>query len=147
MNQATGLPTGITATLTQSGGVNWQPTVSGGGADTAAGTDAYQTFHSLTDMLGVIYYGSTGWYVDLTFTGLDSTKVYTFATSASRNNTTYTDRFTRFTLSGVDTAVNASTAGITLTGPYTVAFNTGDNHNQGYVARWTNIQPGADGEL
>jgi hypothetical protein len=80
-DQATGGLTGATATLTEHGGVNWQPSDAGGGHDPDAGTDAYNTFQGLTDMTGVIYYGSTaGWYVDLTFTGLDPAKVYNFAT-------------------------------------------------------------------
>jgi hypothetical protein len=97
IDYATGNPTGVTATLTQSGGVVWQPDISSnwnGGYDTAAGTDAYNTFNGTADMTGVVYYGSTGWYVDLTFTGLDPAAQYTFATSASRANPAYTDRYT-----------------------------------------------------
>ncbi len=33
----------------------------GGGAETDAGTDAYETFHGFADMAGVIQYGSDGW--------------------------------------------------------------------------------------
>ena len=50
LDQATGTSTGVTATLTQSGGVVWQPDPSTGGADTNVGTDAYRTFHGLADM-------------------------------------------------------------------------------------------------
>jgi len=151
IDQATGASTGVTATLTQSGGVYWQPDVSSdwyGGYDTATGTDARTTFGGIADMTGVIYYGSSaGWYVDLTFTGLDPGKKYTFATSAARCETDYTDRGTIYTISGVDAATNASTTGTQeyQSNPLSVWFNTGNNHDVGYVARWTDIQPGTDG--
>jgi hypothetical protein len=93
-------------------------------------------------MTGVIYYGSAGWWVELTFTGLDPTTDYTFATSASRGN--YTGRLTIYTLSGADTYTNASTPGVDVLAENKVRFNTGDNHNEGYVARWTGITA-ADG--
>ncbi|MBN2270484.1 MAG: chitobiase/beta-hexosaminidase C-terminal domain-containing protein, partial [Sedimentisphaerales bacterium] len=141
LDQATGEPTGVTAALEQSGGVNWQPSGSGG-SDCAPGTDAFKTFGGLADMTGVIYYGSTGWWVDLTFTGLDPSTEYTFATSAARNS--YSDRYTRYTIGGADTFTNASTAGTDIISEDAVRFNTGDNHNQGYIARWTGIRA-ADG--
>jgi hypothetical protein len=153
LDQATGNPTGVTATLSESGGVFWQPDISSswtGGYDTALGTDARNTFGGIADMTGVIYYGpSAGWYVDLTFTGLDPAKEYTFATSASRANSAYTNRVSIYTISGVDAAANSSTAGTVeyLGNPLSVSFNTGDNHIQGYVARWTGIEPGADGSF
>jgi hypothetical protein len=153
IDQATGASTGVTATLTQNGGVYWQPDVSSswyGGYDTAAGTDARTTFGGIADMTGVIYYGSnTGWYVDVTFTGLDSSKTYTFATSSARCKADYTNRGTIYTISGADVAANASTAGTQeyQSNPLSVWFNTGDNFDEGYVARWTNIRPGSDGSF
>ena len=115
LDQATGTSTGVTATLTQSGGVIWQPDATTGGDETAVGTDAYTTFHNMTDLGGVVYYGSTGWYVDLTFTGLDPARTYTFATSANRKGgTTYADRVSRYTISDVAAAANASTSGVTV---------------------------------
>lgn len=139
-----GSGTGMTVTLTQSGGVIWQPDISSswnGGYDPNAGTDAYNTFHGIADMTGVIYYGSSaGWYVDLTLTGLNPANEYTFATSSARCNSTYTNRFTIYTLSGADQYTNASTSGVVQIAPNKVEFNTGDNRTQGYVARWTNIR-------
>jgi hypothetical protein len=143
-DQATGEEFGVTATLTQSGGVNWQVDPGAGGTDCAVGTDAYDTFSGLADMTGVIYYGGAGWWVDVTFTGLDPATEYTFATSSSRN--AYTDRLTIYTLSGADTFTNASTEGVDVLAPNQVRFNTGGNHNEGYVARWTGITA-ADGSF
>ena len=80
-NFATGATlTGVTATFASSG----SPTV----ARTqwcilTSGTDAYTTFNGKANMAGCqSNYGSSGYYVDLTFTGLDPAKTYTFATTA-----------------------------------------------------------------
>ena len=149
MDYLTGRSTGVTATLTESGGPYAEYTTYGG-TETAVGTDAYNTFHGFADMPGVIHYGSTtGWWLDVTFTNLDPARTYTFATSANRaGDSGYLDRVARFTITGVDAATNASTAGTTISpsGDYT-AFPTGENTSTGYVARWTGIQPGADGRF
>ncbi|MHC4642059.1 MAG: CotH kinase family protein, partial [Planctomycetota bacterium] len=144
VDQVTGDDMDITVTLTESGGVNWQPDPGNGGSDCAVGTDAYNTFSDIADMTGVIYYGSAGWWVDMTFSGLDPTTDYTFATSAARNN--YSGRLTIYTLTGADTYANASTIGVDVLAENKVRFNTGDNHNEGYVARWTGITA-ADGSF
>jgi hypothetical protein len=138
--QAGGPATGVTATLTQSGGVTWQSDPEFGGADTDVDTDANNTFGTYADMTGVIYYATTaGWYVDLTFTGLDPTKQYTFATSASRGDPSYLDRYSVYTLNGAGAYSNASTLGVDVLADNQVRFNTGDNFTEGYVARWTGI--------
>jgi hypothetical protein len=142
LDQVTGEEMGVTVALTQSGGVNWQPEPGAGGSDCAVGTDAYNTFSGLADMTGVIYYGGAAWWVDITFTGLDPATEYTFATSAARN--AYPDRLTIYTLSGADTYTNTSTEGVDVLAPNQVRFNTGNNHDEGYVARWTGITA-ADG--
>jgi len=137
INQADGTGTGVTVTLTQSGGVSWQPTPRYGGSDCAEGTDAHDTFGNLVDMTGVLTYGAEGWIVEITFTGLEPGARYTFATSAARND--YTGRLTIYTIIGADTYTNASTPGVDVLGEDRVRFDTGGNHNEGYVARWTNI--------
>ena len=144
-NYATGADTTVTAAFTISGG----PTkVTGNGAECNSGTDAYTTFNGKAGMVGVINYGSTtGWYVDVTFTGLNTAKTYTFATSANRNNSSYSNRISKFTISDVASATNASTSGVTVINNESVSFCTGDNTASGYVARWTGIQPGADGDF
>ncbi|MHC4090725.1 MAG: hypothetical protein ACYSVY_10700 [Planctomycetota bacterium] len=158
LDQPTGVPTGVTVTMTQNGGVGWQPMAASpwhGGYDCAAGTDARDTFGGIADIAGSIFYGSAGWWVDLTFTGLNEFKRYSFATTASRakENTDgppgYPDRDTIYTISGVDAATNASTTGTQeyLGNPHSIWLNTGNNHAEGYVARWTDIEPGADGSF
>lgn len=148
IDKDTGATTGVTATLTQSGGVNWQPSASTGGSDCNLGTDARDVFDPATtvSLMGTVYYGSEGWWVDVTFTGLDPTRKYEFVTTANRNDTNYMARITRYTISGADAFVNDSTPGTTITnGGASTAFITGYNTANGYVARWVDIEPGADG--
>jgi hypothetical protein len=157
VDSSSGTSTGVTATFTQNAAttVIWQPQVAPtwtGGYDAALGTDARNTFGGIVDMTGVSYYGAAGWWVDLTLSGLDPAKLYTFATSASRarfntDGTDYSTRVTIYTLSGADASSNASTAGVTVISPTSVSFSTGNNHAEGYVARWTDIDPGADGSI
>ncbi|MFA7486059.1 MAG: PASTA domain-containing protein, partial [Phycisphaerae bacterium] len=145
-NYATGTNLGVTATLTVSGSPQVQ-TGTYGGSETNSGTDAYNTFHDFVSVPGVIQYGSSGWWVDITFTGLDPSKTYTFAATGNRNDSGYTTRIARFTLSGDEGAVNASTSGVDVISNNSVYFCTGYNTVNGYVARWTNIKPGSDGSF
>jgi len=143
---STGAATTVTATMTQSGGVVHQPDLTSGGSETNAGTDAYNTFTALgVNVAGVEYYGATGWYVDLVFTGLDPTAFYEFTTTANRNGPTYADRLTKYTISGADPGyTNTSSSG--AAGASTTLC-TGYNTVNGYVARWTGIQSGSDGSF
>ncbi|MBE0697940.1 MAG: hypothetical protein IH586_13540, partial [Anaerolineaceae bacterium] len=143
-NFDTGASTGVTATFTSS----LSPTMqASSGTASNSGTDAYNTFNGKANMIGVVNYGSLGWYIDLTLTGLNPAKTYTFATSATRNDSTYTARNTTYILSRDTAATNASTSGVKVVNSHTIAFNTGTNLTQGYVARWTGINPGSDGTI
>ena len=87
----------------------------------------------------------------MTFSGLDPAKTYTFVTTANRNDASYTARMTKFLITDVATATNESTSGATRsTTNFTedgTTFCTGYNYTNGYVARWTGIQPGSDGDF
>ena len=147
-DKTSGINTAVTVTLAQNGGVIYQPDFTTGGTDCNSGTDAYTTFGTICDMHGTIYYGSTGWWVDITFTGLDSTKTYELVTSANRNGGTtasYTNRWTKYTISSADAFTNASSVGtVASNGGATVSFCTGMNTTLGYQARWTGITSGTD---
>lgn len=148
VDYATGAPTGVTATLTQSGGVMWQPDPVTGGSDCNSGTQAYSTFGGIASMSGVIYYGSLGWWVDAEFSGLDPARSYEFVTSSNRNDSGYATRLTKYTISGADAFTNESTSGVVISnGGATSAFSTGYNTVAGYVARWTGIKSGTDGKF
>ncbi|MEN6520663.1 MAG: carboxypeptidase regulatory-like domain-containing protein [Armatimonadota bacterium] len=140
----TGASFTVTATLTESG-TTWSAT---GGANCGTGTDATGVFGGIVDFTGYIKCPTTSTYVDLTFSGLDPTGTYEFATSANGNDMTG-DSITRFAISGVLAFTNASSSSavISTDGSYT-EFNTGMNDYDsmtGYVAKWTGIQPSADG--
>ncbi|MCX6872560.1 MAG: autotransporter-associated beta strand repeat-containing protein, partial [Verrucomicrobia bacterium] len=92
----------------------------------------------------VAYYGT---YMEARFTGLDPNKEYEVVTSVNRGNSAYTTRTTQFSISDIDSATQASTAGVTVNSPTSVTFLTGYNTVTGYVARWTNIKCGADGDF
>ncbi|NLG95985.1 MAG: DNRLRE domain-containing protein, partial [Chloroflexi bacterium] len=145
----TGAETPATVTITTSGSSQVQ-TGTYGGSESSSGTDAYNTFHGIVDMAGVVQYSGGGgsgsaWSVELTFSGLSPSQTYTFATTGNRGDTGYNSRISRFTISEVDAAVNVSTQGVTVLSNESVEFSTGNNTANGYVARWTGINPGADG--
>jgi large repetitive protein len=147
-NSATGQSASITATLT---GSNITGSIS---AAPATGTDAYNTFNgnvNLGDWSTSYNSSSTGWYYQVTFTGLDSSKTYEFVTTANRNSSSYAgsgtaSRWTKFSISGADAYTNASSTGVTQISPDVVEFNTGYNTVNGYVARWVGITA-ADGSF
>ncbi|MCB2209894.1 metallophosphoesterase [bacterium] len=152
VDHVTGTETPVTVTFTDSGNTYVELDPLYFGAASYIGTDAYNTFHGIVDMPGLISYGAdAAWWVDLTFTGLDPEETYSFATSANRagglggSPTPYPDRVTVFTLSGDNGASNASTSGTYAINDHSIAFPTGENTETGYVARWTNIQPSAEG--
>src|SRR5690606_33885983 len=124
----TGVETPVSVSIDASGGPVIQTSDEYAGSGTAPGTDAHSTFDGIVDMAGLVDYGDDeeGWYVDLTFDGLDPESTYVFATSANRNGSSYT-RDSRFTLSGVEAAINASTSGVGVLSNESVYFNTGYN--------------------
>ena len=140
----TGTTVPVTLTLDAQ---NVSPDVSGGVLTT--GTDAYDTFNGKVPFDDCIAYttGAGAWYMTATFTGLDPNKQYEFVSSANRNNASYTGRFSKFTISDIDSATNASTVGVTVLSNESVSFCTGYNTVNGFVARWTKIKCGADGDF
>jgi hypothetical protein len=148
-NYATGENTAVTVTVTTSGTVASQLASDQYGAETNSGTDGYSTFHGIANMVGGMRLGTSSSYIDLTFTGLNAANTYTFATTANRANSAsdYITRRTKFTLSDVDAATNASTSGVKVTDNLNVVFSTGYNTVNGYVARWNSINPGSDGDF
>ena len=134
---ASGAATPVSASLSESGGVSWQPEIIYGGGECAAGTDAAATFAGI-DMHGILTYGDPGWWVEIAFTGLDPAKRYEFAATANRNGA-YPARTTLYTLVGAASCTNASTAGATVVSETAVSFCTGWNTDAGCVARWTDI--------
>jgi len=115
------------------------------GAEPAEGTDADKLFRGILDTTGVIDYGTEE--LVLTFSELDPALRYTVALYGNRDVTQYTDRQTACTISGATRFRNTSTYGANFAGaadPTTHIVN-GYNTQNGYVARFTAIEPGPDG--
>jgi len=126
----------------------------------AAGTDVYSIFNGFVDFSGRSGSGASlaltgaAQYIQ-TFSGLDTgdDAAYHFAGSAVRGRDDYPNRWTLVTLIGAEdfTAAHSSGEGVVTDGlgPNQVAIWTGANHRagQGYVAAWTDIDPGPDGEF
>jgi hypothetical protein len=118
---------------------------SNSGANPAAGTDAAALFGVVVDFSGpIVYYGGYGWYVEITISGLDPAKKYTFAGTAIRGSA-YPDRQSRITLMGAVSAVNTSSDGVVFKDATSTILLAGDNSGTGYVVRWDDIRVADDG--
>ncbi len=146
---ATGASTGVTATLSW-GSVSWDTSR---GTGCSAGTDAQIAFDgtSTVSLNGMGAYKTTGvpsW-AQVTFTGLDPGKEYEVITTGNRaGGSSYVDRYTKFMIQDADAFVNGSSSGVTIgDGGASTTFVTGENTVNGYVARWTGIRSGSDGDF
>jgi hypothetical protein len=120
------------------------------GGRPAIGTPIYELFHNDDGWIvdfgpGTIYYGSTGWWQEITFTELNPNARYSFAGSAVRS-TSYPERTTLVTIQDADGYVWNSSSGVGDSGK-TATFLAGDNRAAGEVVRWDDIAPGADGDF
>lgn len=139
---STGLSTGITATLSASN-------VSGStGVMPAAGTPAHSAFNGSLNLGGSASYGDStyDWWYQVTFSGLDPTKAYEFATTANRGSSYNPERWSKFSIIGADTYANASSAGTIEITPDVVHLNGGANSASGDIVQWTGITA-ADGSF
>jgi autotransporter-associated beta strand protein len=138
---ATGTTLPVTLTIVADPSIQY---AGGGGPMPNAGTDCHNVFNGKVVFDNVAYYGT---YMEARFTGLDPNKEYEVVTSVNRGNASYTTRTTQFTISDIDSATQAGTVGVTVNSPTSVTFLTGYNTVTGYVARWTKIKCGADGDF
>ena len=144
---ATGGDTTVTAQYVEhfsTGSIN----SAGDPATYSPGSDAEALFAGKLDLAGNMSYGdSPGWHLDLILSGLDPTRLYTFAATADRNGGPgYSARVTNWRLIGAESATYASSAGAHRVADDSVEFSTGHNPD-GLVARWTNIRPGSNGRI
>ena len=124
------------------------------GAEPFEGTDAWDVFHGVLHSRGAITYLNTpNDKLQLEFSGLDPNKLYILVFYANRNDYGWS-RASQVTLSGADGFVNLSSKGKDNIGEplFDDAFapNTklpSDNTYTGYIARYANIAPGADGNV
>ena len=136
----------LPVSLSVSGGT-WREELAGKGVLSKPGTDAYDVFHGKVDATGIIGYGNSD--IVFTMSGLDPHLAYNLLVFGNRDNEVYTERITKATLIGKADFHNQSTPGALFSGlkdESTVVVN-GFNTDNGYVARFTNIHPGSDGEV
>ncbi len=149
----TGADTAVTLTVSDSGGLNY----AGSQSNPAPGTDAYDVFNGYVDLgsatnSSIEIRASYSQSLTHTFSGLDTGDVvtYDFTGTAVRGGG-YHDRWTLVTLDGAEAFTPAHSTGIGVVtdglAPNQVAFWAGENNlaDQGFVAAWTGIDPGADG--
>ena len=120
----------------------------------AEGTDAYEIFADRVDFTigggAEIAIGPGDSYAH-SFSNLDVNSQYDYTGTFVRNNPSYDNRWTLATLVGADSFVPAHSDGIGVVTDglpaNQVAIWTGENSgdDQGFVARWSDIDPGADG--
>ena len=111
-------------------------------------SDAAKLFGEALDLTGNISYGDApGWHMDLILEGLDPNRKYVFAGTAMRGGGAgYAERTTNWKIMGAESFVYASSEGAWKVSEESVEFSTGHNE-AGYVAKWTDIAPGADGRI
>ncbi|MFP6614231.1 MAG: chitobiase/beta-hexosaminidase C-terminal domain-containing protein, partial [Pirellulales bacterium] len=147
---ASGQETGVTLTTTSTG-ISFQT----GSINPAYGTDAANIFAGFVDFTNgnphsLEAVASQGDSYSHAFSDLDPLSTYDFAGTAIRGNNNYANRWTLVTLVGADSfnSSHSSGVGVVTAGldSNQVAIWTGANQNasQGYVAQWTEIDPGAD---
>jgi hypothetical protein len=152
VDYTSGTQTTVTATFTWNSSAGLSTSDNSGSADGESqprpGTPAYEVFGQIVDFSNhLIYYGSSGWWVEIEFTGLNPSKTYTFVTTAIRGSD-YTDRLTLFTLSNHTSAVNNSSEGVYLKNGDQTTLIAGGNHRDttGYVVRWDDIHVSDQGD-
>jgi hypothetical protein len=153
---ATGLDTAVTLTVT-GGRFDGDANHATHGANPTTG-DAATLFNGRVSGQGTVSYQSIGppaGNLVLTFTNLDPSKVYELAYFAHRNNYAW-DRASLVTISGQDAFTNISSTatdnpsesgGVLFTGTTDVSTRLPADNDNGYVARFSNIDPGSDGAV
>ena len=112
-------------------------------------TDAYEIFNERVDMKGVINYSSSD--IVLTFNGLNPALRYEIVCFGNRDNISYQNRLTQTQIVGAESYENRSTLGSVVQSIGSAQDSTiivnGYNTENGYVARYTQIDPGQDWEV
>jgi hypothetical protein len=99
------------------------------------------------------YGGNTANTATFTFSGLDPTRTYDFASTGNRaSGSIDTARKNRYQISDIDSFVNASSDGAVISSTPSGMTNdaatfTVGNNDAGHVARFSSISPGSDGDF
>ncbi len=105
-----------------------------------SGTDAYNEFGTKINVAGISYC-TTGNSMTVSFLGVLSSKKYTLVVLGMRGQ--YNNRWSSYTITGVSSYENNSSTGIPSSDRIgnTTVYCAGDNYDNGYVAKWTNVVP------
>jgi len=144
---ATGSEVGMPTVTFTMGLAGLQTSSSGSGGNPAVGTDAYEIFNNIVDFgPNLVYYGGTGWWVEIEFTGLNPARMYTFTGTTIRSKS-YPLRKSLFTIFGHTSSVNNSSDGVVSKTDDMTVLLAGDNSSTGYVVRWDDIIPDGGGSF
>ena len=150
---ADGSGTGVI--LTVAGGQYNQGNEGQGAASYTSGSDGYYFFNGKVSGMGVLSYidaAPPDGNLVLTFSGMDPDRRYELVFYGHRNDYGW-DRAALATLSGADDFTNESsvrsdaTGGQLYSGPADASTRLPADNDAGYVARFTNIDPGSDGQV
>ena len=116
------------------------------------GGPAFAVFDGIVDGAGV-YSEQAGAIFQVNLSGLDPAKRYTVVATSNRNqdpanrasDANGDERWSDFELVGADASTQASGGTTTVVSDTHVRFKSENNTARGDLARWTDIDPGADG--
>jgi len=147
LNIDDGTDTGANLTLTYDAGHTGGEYATTGSLS-VAGTDAYDTFSGYANAVGILDMANNRLALTLTLSGLNPGARYEVALFTNRSG--LGGRIATATISDVSSFANASTTGATISTTTLPNDTTGisvDNYTTGYVHRYTDISPGADGDI
>jgi hypothetical protein len=147
---ADGSSTGVTLAIT---GGTYDPSQWGGDSVDPDNGDAYTFFNGKVSGEGSIHYNTSNTNpLVLTLTGLDPAKLYDLVFYADRGDYGW-ERGSLATLTGTSAFTNVSSAGTDnngdplFSGPTDNSTRLPPNNTNGWVARFTDINPGSDGQM
>lgn len=148
IDYATGTQLGYTLSVTGDGTNANVSGTNSNGFNPNSGTDAYSVFGDNVNMVRYIQGDGGAGFVNLEFDNLTTTELYEVVVYGERSPAT-DGRPTQFTIFGADSFMNESTSGTDFTGSSdpSVSYDTAPNFDVGYVARFTDINPGSDGSF
>jgi hypothetical protein len=148
---STGSPTQVTLTVT--GGTFDGAAMATQGANPTIG-DAFNIFNGIVSGQGVIsYIDSADSHLVLTFTNMNPSKFYDLTFFGHRDANGW-DRASKVRIVGADAFVNTTSfatdnpvGGALFSGPNDASTRSPADNDNGYVVRYSNINPGSDGEV
>jgi hypothetical protein len=157
VDYATGSETNVRMTVS-GGKIDGTAQLTMHGADVVPGTDAYDVFFAKVSTIGTMSYEAAVPLAEIAFSGLVPGRCYELVFYANRSTTTYGwDRASRIVLVGADSFTNQSSVatdnpdpvwgGALFAGPDAAETRLPADNDNGYVARFVDVDAGEDGAL